>query len=227
MNFNSLVSAVQLECNDYSARTKTRIESWINECHRSICQKRNWQFLIVHKSDTMTFAPADFPIDLDSAVEVGAVATAVQKVLAIYDVTNGSYDLIDQSTSENIREDFPTDFESTTPLYWFYTSENNIDIYPEPSDDVDLIFSFQKKLSTYATGSTDALLIPDEYVDVLKELVLYKVYRFKADDRAGSTLENYKELYDSMVSAEAEKAPIIYDRPTRKFYRFPTLVDAS
>lgn len=227
MNFNTLVIAVQSELNDYSSRTKTRIESWINEGHRSICQKRNWRFLIVHESDTMTFATTDFPVDLDTDVTVGAVAVAVQKIIAIWDITDGSHKVIDQTTLETLRDQFPTDYESTTPLYWYYTSDNKINIYPDPQADVDLIFSFQKKLSTYASGSTDALLIPDEYVDVLKEYVLYKAYRYKADDRSGSTLENYKELYDSMVDAEANKDPILYDRPTRRFYRFPTLVDAS
>lgn len=227
MNFNALVASVQLELNDYSSRTKTRIERWINEGHRSICQRRNWNFLIVRNSDEITVTSSGWPFDVEASILVGGVVVPAHKILCLYDVTDGSYEPVIQATHESVREDFPTDYESTKPLYWYYTSGHEINVYPPPSADVKIRFSFQKKISTYATGSTDPLLIPDEYIDVLQEYVLYKAYRYKSDDRAGSTLENYKELYASMVDSEANKAPIIYDGPSRRFYRFPTLVDAS
>lgn len=229
MNFNALVSAIQSELNDYSSRTKTRIEKWVNEGHRSICQKRNWRFLIVRESDEMTFLGTDFPINLDTDIEVSSSGVAVHKILALWNVTTGSREPVIQATADDIKDMYSTEYNSTDALYWSYVSDQKINVFPLPSDtdSVDLIFSFQKKISTYATGSTDALLIPDEYIDVLQEYVLYKAYRYKTDDRAGSCLENYKELYQAMVDSESNKDPIIYDRPEKRFYKFPMLVDIS
>jgi hypothetical protein len=228
MNFNALVGAVQSELNDYSARSKTRIEKWVNECHRSICQSRRWSFLVVRESDTMTIGTADMPINIETDIEVGSSAVAAQNVLSIYDVTDGTYEYIQMTTLDQLRDSFPTDYgQAGVPDFWYYLDNKNIQFFPTLEEDRDFIFSFQKKLSTYATGAATALLIPDEYVDVLHELVLYKAYRYKTDDRANACLENYTMLIDAMIKAESNKTGIIYDQPRLMPARLPLLSDDS
>jgi hypothetical protein len=62
---------------------------------------------------------------------------------------------------------------------------------------------------------------------VLHELVLYKAYRYKTDDRANACLENYTMLIDAMIKAESNKTGIIYDQPRLMPARLPLLSDDS
>lgn len=226
MNFNALVAAVQLELNDYTARSKTRIEKWVNECHRMICQSRRWSFLVVKESDTMTIGTGDVPVNIETDIEVSSSAVAAQNILSIYDVTDGTYEYLKQTTLDQLRDSFPTDYTGD-PEFWYYLTSTTLQFFPKLDADRDFIFSFQKKLTTYATGAAAALLIPDEYVDVLHELVLYKAYRYKTDDRASACLENYNALLDAMIKAESNKSGIIYDQPNSYPERLPIIVDAS
>jgi len=226
MNFNALVAAVQLELNDYTARSKTRIEKWVNECHRMICQSKHWSFLVVRESDEMTIGSGGVPVNIETDIKVSSSAVAAQNILSIYDVTDGTYEYLQQTTLDQLRDSFPTDYTSD-PKFWYYLSSTKIQFFPELGENRKFIFSFQKKLTTYATGATTALLIPDEYVDVLYELVLYKAYRYKTDDRANACLENYSSLLDAMIKAESNKSGIIYDQPIMMPPRLPTIVDAS
>lgn len=226
MNFNFLESAIKSELNDYSKRSAIRITAWINECHRLICQKRRWRFLVVRESDEMEFEHADTPINIETDIEVGGVAVPAQNIISIYDVTDGTYHDIKQTTMDQLRGTFRDNY-SGEPEYWWYVSDKEIQFYPLLSSARKFIFSFQKKLSTYTTNSTSPLLIPDEYVDVLKELVLYKAYRYKTDDRAGAVMENYNALMGDMIQAEANKTGIVYDSVGGYPERLPRLVDNS
>lgn len=226
MNFNSLVSAVQNELNDFTSRSKTRIEKWVNECHRMICQSRRWSFLVVRKSDEMTIGMADVPVDIETDIKVGGTVVAAQNILSIYDITDGTYGYLQQTTFDQLRDSFPTDYK-TNPEFWYYLNNKEIQFFPELGENRKFIFSFQKKLITYATSTTTALLIPDEYIDVLHELVLYKAYRYKTDDRATACLENHVALLDTMIKAESNKSGIIYDQPRMMPPRLPMLVDDS
>lgn len=227
MNFNALVAAVQLELNDYTARSKTRIEKWVNECHRMICQSRRWNFLVVRESDEMTIGTGN-TINIETGIKVATVATAAQSLLSVYDTTDSTKEYIQMTTLDQLRDSFPTDYgQAGAPDFWYYTSDRDIKFFPTLSEDRKFVFSFQKQLVTYATGATTALLIPDEYVDTLQEFVLYKAYRYKTDDRAQSCLENYNALLDSMIKAESNKLGIIYDQPRLMPARLPMLSDDS
>lgn len=226
MNFNALVASVQSELNDTTARTKTRIEKWINDGHRMICQSRAWSFLKVSTSDDMTFGTADFPIDITADIKIATVATPVAQIYAIYDITDGTFQEVKQSTLEKVREEYQTDYsQDGPPEYWYFINTNEIEFYPAISADRIFQFSIKKKLITYPTGSVLALLIPDDYINVLEEYVISRAYRFKSDDRADSAMQSHKELLAGMIAAEADRAGIIEERPTGFMSRFPMIVE--
>ena len=228
MNFNTLVTAIQNELNDFGPRTITRIVQWVNEGHKFICQSRRWNFLRVRESDEITIAPAGFPFDIEASITVATTATPAKSIQQVWDVTDGTYDVLEQTTAEQLRDNFPTDYaQSDSPTLWYYVTGKTIKVFPETSDDRKLIFSFEKKIPDYAAGATTALLIPDEYVDVLKNYVLFKAYLYKNDQRSALFSQAYQSLLKAMVEAEANKAGIIYDSPESKFYRFPSVVDNS
>lgn len=174
----------------------------------------------------MTIGTGDVPVNIETDIEVGSSAVAAQNILSIYDVTDGTYEYLKQTTLDQLRDSFPTDYTGD-PEFWYYLTSTTLQFFPELDADRDFIFSFQKKLTTYASGAVTALLIPDEYVDVLHELVLYKAYRYKTDDRANACLENYNALLDAMIKAESNKSGIIYDQPNSYPERLPIIVDAS
>jgi len=212
MNFNTLYAAIQNELNDYGSRTGTRIVKWINEGHKSICQRRRWSFLVVRTSDEMSVLPAGFPFNIETGIKVATTTTAAQNIIAMWDTTDGTYQEVKQTTHEQLRDHYPTDVGySVNPLLWYYLTNKTIAVFPETSETRKFIFSFQKKLSTYVAGSTDALLIPDEYIDVLQDYVLFKAYLFKSDDRAEMYKNSYKDLLAGMIEAESNKSGIIYD----------------
>jgi len=214
MNFNTLVTAIQNELNDFGLRTSTRIVQWVNEGHKFICQSRRWSFLRVRYSDQITIAPAGFPFDIESSITVSTTVTPAKSIQAIWDVTDGTYDPMEQTTAEQLRDHFPTDYaQSDSPTLWYYVTGKTIKVFPETSDSRKLVFSFEKKISDYAVGSTAALLIPDEYIDVLKNYVLFKAYLYKNDDRDTLFAESYKNQLNAMITAESNKAGIIYDQP--------------
>lgn len=227
MNFNALVGAVQLELNDYTSRSKARIEKWVNECHRMICQSRRWNFLVVRESDETTIGTGN-TINIETGIKVATVVTAARNILSIYDTTDDTWEYVQMTTLDQLRDSFPTDYgQAGAPDFWYYTSDRDIKFFPTLSEDRKFVFSFQKQLVTYATGAATALLIPDEYVDTLQEFVLYKAYRYKTDDRAQSCLENYNALLDAMIKAESNKLGIIYDQPRLMPARLPMLSDDS
>lgn len=226
MNFNTLVSAIQLELNDYTSRSKTRIEKWVNECHKMICQSRRWNFLIVRESDEITIGQADVPVNIETGIRVNNLVVAAQNILSIHDVTDGTYKYVKQTTFDQLRDSFQAD-SFGVPEFWYFSDNNKIKFFPILQEDRKFIFSFQKKIVTYTSGATIALLIPDEFIDVLHELVLYKAYRYKTDDRASACLENYNAMLESMTSAESNKLGIIYDHLNTVSGKLPLLVDDS
>jgi len=226
MNFNALVSRIQTELNDFTTRIKTRIEKWVNEGHYKICQDRAWNFLNVKYSDKMTFGASDFPIDIETDIDVNSSAVAAQSIIAMYDVTDDTWQELILKTAEQIKKEFDNeDSQDSPPYYYYYVSDHEISVFPPISADRDFKFSFKKKLSTYASGAVTALLIPDKYVDVLFEYVMWKAYRYKTDDRANQAFESYSELLSSMVAAEADKTGIITVGENRLHTPFPRLVD--
>ena len=225
MNFNAMVSQIQSELNDYSARSKTRIEGWINESHKQICQQRSWGFLNIKQSDQMTLGTANFPLSILTGIKVATVTTEAKEIRAIYDITDGTFDEVKQSTMEQVRAAYQMDYsQDGSPEYWYFVSDNMIQVYPLLSADRIFQFSFKKKLITYVSGAATALLIPDDYIDTLKERVLYRAYRFKSDERAEQALQAYKDLLAGMIAAEASKAGIIEERTDGFTSRFADLV---
>lgn len=228
MNFNTLVVAIQKELNDYSTRTKTNVEKWVNAEHKMLCQMRSWNFLVVRKSDDMTFGSADMPINIETDIEVSSSAVAAQSILAIWDITDDVFFEVSQTTQEVLRKTFTMDDATATPpIAWYFISNNEIEFFPPLSDDRVFRFSFKKQIPTYASDSTDALLIPDVYIDVLQERVLYKAFRYKSDDRAKDCKESYFELLSAMIKSENSKIGIINSEVRSNTSRFPMLADDS
>lgn len=226
MNFNALVSTIQVELNDYSARTKANIEKWANQGHKNICQMRNWNFLNVRKSDEMTFGSADIPIDITADIELSSTVVPAQQILAVYDVTDGNFDEVKQIQYEKLRDICQTDYsQDAPPLYWYFINDKEIEFFPELSADRVFQFSFKKLISTYASGATTALLIPDTYIDVLHEYVLMRAYRFKSDDRTVACEASYKEMLAAMIKSESNKIGVIPERSGNQQGIFPMLVE--
>lgn len=207
MIFNTVVGVIQTELNDTTSATKTKIERWLNEAHAEICAMRSWPFLTVEESDEMSVAAAAVPYPVSSITFDTGVAHEAQwdcdEVLRIWDVTDSVIEL-EKVTPARLRSNFQvTTDETGLPQFWYYsrqvradaataaTLQRYVSFYPALSETRTLVFAFTRKPKVQASGSTNVLLIPDEWSHVVYNRVLWKAWRERGDDRWADAKDDY------------------------------------
>lgn len=228
MNFNVLEGRIKEEINDFSSRTAVRITRWINRCHRFICLHKRWSFLVVRRSDELELDNDDMPLDIETDIEAGGVVAPAQNVIQVYDITDGTWQEVKKSYHRAVRDRFKNEYgQAGAPLFWYYIDPKKVEFFPILDEKRKFVFSIQKKVPEYTTGSTAPLLIPDEYIDVLTDYVLYRAFSYKTDDRAAIARQDYFEGLSAMIDAEAIKTGISYDDRPAGASRFPMVIDVD
>jgi len=220
MNFNTLIAEIQSDINDSSARTKTRIESWINDGVQAICSKRKWSFLLVQNSDETSLVDTDMPL-LFSLLEKSSVAVPAKFITNVFDVTDGTRQKIDKVDYSSLDMSDYDHSDDGVPLYWYETNSaptfaKSLQFFPKLSTSTrKFIFSFVIAVPTYT--STEVIAIPDEYIYVLKAYVYSRIHDFNSDDRAVSSEQNYRQGISDMIRDLAQP---LTDGNGRIFDRF-------
>lgn len=202
MQFNVLKSEIQSDTNDSSTRTATRIESWINDGVRIICAKRKWSFLRVQESDETSLTASDMPL-LFTLLEKNSVAVPAKFITNVYDVTDGVRIEVPKTSFESLLNSDTTNTTDGVPMYWYETNDaptftKSIQFFPKLSTSArDFVFSFVKSVPTYT--STEEIVIPEEYITVLKDYVYWRMYMYKSDDRAGAHRDSYLDGLAGMI----------------------------
>jgi hypothetical protein len=211
MIFNTVVNDIRSEIGDSTTNTKTRVERWVNDAHKKLCGLRPWPFLIIEESDTMSVAVAAVPYPVASITFDTGVAHesswAVDEILDIWDVTD-SIEKMEKTTLDRLRQQYQTILTETgTPEFWFYArqvradsagEQRYINFYPGLAETRSFRFRFTRKPTTHAAGSVLKLLIPDEWQHVLYELILWKCWRQRGDDRWVDAQKSYEEGLEDM-----------------------------
>jgi len=225
-SFADFVSEIQAEVNDTSAFLKTLIEKWINQAHHYICTMRDWYFLEVEKSDSMSIAPASMPFNI-STIQVGGVITPARRILGVMDTTDGGERPLEFTTMAELRDNFPRYVTMAgVPRYWFWQNER-INVFPGLDATRTFVFSFIKASKKYGTGSTEVLLIPDEWLSVLTYKVMEQVWKYRTDVRADYAKRDYEETLRDMVKAQSARTKIQYSSGKMQNGRIPTLSQDS
>lgn len=220
--FSTMVSQIQAEANDTSTRLKTLIEQWINDEHHRLVAMRNWEFLVVERSDVTSIAVAAIPFDI-ATIKVASTTTPALRILAVVDTTDGSEYPLDFTTLSEVRSNDPSaNLSSGTPRYWHYEGDK-INFYPRLSATRTFLFTFSKASKTYSTGSGDALLIPDRWISVLNHKVMERVWKYKTDERWATAKQSYDEALKDMIKSCTAKAMIQYAQPSFSASRLPRL----
>lgn len=215
MNFADFVVDVQEEANDTSARLKGLIERWVNDAHHRICAMRDWDFLIVQKSDDTSIAAAAMPFDF-TTLKVATITTPAQRILAVCDITDGNEYPLSFTTLSELRNNFPSfPTFSGKPEYWHYenqrtTGKEAFNVWPKLDQTRIFVFEFVKATKTYATGAAEALLIPDKWIHVLMHKVMERVWKYKTDERWRLEAEEYVKAEKAMIAGCTAKVKIQY-----------------
>ncbi len=223
VTFAAFVAQVQSEVNDTSARLAAIIERAANQEHGMLMSRRDWDFLMVNKSDSTSIAVASMPFDI-STIKVATVTTPAKRILAVCDTTDGNEYPLTFTTLSELRDNFPS-FTTFTgkPEYWYYVNDDKINVWPGLDATRTFVFSYTKKVKTYTSGSADALLIPDEYTNVLFHKVVSRVWQYKTDDRWQYAEANYKDTLKGMIAACAAKTKLQYASTGMRASQLPKL----
>lgn len=227
VTFAAFVSQVQGEINDTSTRLAAIIERAANQEHGMLMSRRDWDFLVVHKSDSTIIPAASMPFDI-STIKVATVTTPAKRILAVCDTTDSNEYPLTFTTIDELRDNFPsfTTF-SGKPEYWYYQNDDKINVWPALDATRTFVFSFTKKVKTYPSGSADALLIPDEYLNVLFHKVVSRAWKYKTDDRWQLAEADYKEALKGMIAACATKTKLQYASTGMRASQLPKLSSDS
>jgi hypothetical protein len=200
------------------------IERWTNEEHHRICSMRDWDFLVVEKSDNTSIAVAAIPFDI-ATLKVATVTTPARRIFAARDTTDGSEYPLWKTTIAEISARYPSYVLSTgTPEFWYYQNDNKVNFWPALAATRTFVFSFLKASKTYSTGSADNLLIPDEWLKVLLSAVMERVWKYRTDDRFKLAADDYEKTMANMTQAAASRAGILYATNVGPVERMPRLV---
>jgi len=202
MLFNALIAEVQSDINDLSARTKTRIEGWINDGVQAICIKRRWSFLRVQVSDETSLVDTDMPL-LFSALKKDTLVVPAKFITNVYDTTDGTRQEVCKVTYEHLNQSDTTSSEDGPPLYWYETNDpatnaKSLQFFPKLTTATrKFVFSYVRSVPKYT--ASELIIIPDEYIHVLKSYVYYRVYKYKSDDRADGEFNDYRIGISDMI----------------------------
>ena len=211
--FAAFVAAIQNEINDQDAAMKARIEGWINDLHHFICRAHRWQWLI-KTSDSTLIKASTHPYDLTS-LKVATVTTPCRTVLDVRDEDFSPPRPLICTSEDSVRQSLMQYASSTGAPYWFYQrGDNKLGLFPIP-DTTGRNYTVRYLIlsTSYTTGSTNPLLIPDDWITVLKDAVLGKAYDFL--DRVPKATEHktmFLQELEVMKVQDSETVQQIYPR---------------
>jgi hypothetical protein len=218
--FAAFITLIQNEINDIDASMKTRIEGWTNDRHHEICSSRKWNWLEAVSDST---AIAANPLDITTGLKVATVTTEARNVLDILDASASPYQPLYPTTVDAVRASYQNWSAYTgTPTHWYLQGGTKLFLFPAPAASRNYTIRFTKAAQSYTTGSTAVLLIPDRWVEMLKEAVLAKAKRWQDKPQEMALHEQY--FQNALARAKAqdgEEAPIIYNQKTYPFSILP------
>jgi hypothetical protein len=221
--FAAFVAYVQTEVNDTTTRLKTIIERWVNDEHHRIISMRDWDFLVVRKSDSTSIAVAAIPFDI-ATIKTATITTPAQRILSMCDTTDGNEYPLTFTTIDEIRNNYPS-FTTFTgkPEYWYYQNDDKVNVWPALDQTRTFVFEYTKASKTYSTGSTDALLVPDKWIYVLMHKVMERMWKYRTDDRWQFAAADYQEAMKDMIAGCAAKTKIQYAGTGMRASQLPKL----
>lgn len=157
-----------------------RINRWIQQVIRDICDLKPWPFLMVTKSGTAPLEVAD-----------------LAHVEAMVDVTNDTQ-LRSITVGQLIGRD-PDLSEVGSAQYWYTEDAKTLKVYPA---NTSATFKVHYRRTPPAIDDTKEPIIPADYHDVIVDGVRIKVY--KATDNfeaAAEILKDYERRLDGMAHA--------------------------
>jgi len=221
--FAAFEAIIQAECNDTSTRMLALITRWINEEHHRICSMRDWDWLVVEKSDSTSILVASVPFDI-ATIKVATTTTPARRVFAIRDTTDGSEYPLWKTTIAELSARYPNYVLSTgTPEFWYYQNDDKVNFWPALAATRTFVFTYLKASKTYTTASADALLIPDRWLKVLLSAVMERVWKYRTDDRFQFAAADYQATLSDMNKEAAARSGMLYATNVGPKNRMPTL----
>lgn len=160
---------------------EARINRWIQQAIRDICDFKPWPFLFAEKEGAAPLAIAD-----------------LGHVVAVSDLTHRNP--LEPATINQLVLGDPTLAGSGQAEYWYTEDGSTIKVYPVPSGGGNLKVRYRKVPVELADG--DKPIIPVDYHDLIVTRVRVKVY--KATDNweaASEAWKDYKAELGGMVHA--------------------------
>lgn len=159
---------------------EARINRWIQQAIREICDYKPWPFLLVTKQGTAPLEVAD-----------------LGHVQAVSDIT-GRNPLEPITLNQALLGD-PTLSSVGTPEYWYTEDGKTIKIFPANTS-VTIKVHYRKV--PVALEDEDVPIIPEDYHDLIVTRVRVKVYEATDNfEAAAEVLKDYERELDGMVHA--------------------------
>jgi hypothetical protein len=226
--FAALVTAILNEINvSGDSAMQTRVEGWVNDRHHEICSARQWLWLEV-TSDSTNIKSSNHPFDI-TALKVSTTTTAARAIVDVLDTDYSPYLILQPTTVNAVRKSMQ-DYSNYTDTseYWYMNTDTTIGLFPKPTTaGRNYTIRYIKASKTYSTGATDALFIPDRWIEVLKDAVLSKAWRWLDNNKWTQCESMYQAGLERMRRQDSEAAPIISSRQSFMRSRLPKLVDNS
>ena len=150
---------------------EARINRWIQQAIRDICDHKPWPFLFAEKEGAAPLAIAD-----------------LGHVVAVTDVTNRNP--IEPATINQLLLVDPTLAGSGNASYWYTENGTTIKVYPVPSGGGNFKVRYRKV--PVAIADNEEPIIPGDYHDLIVTRVRVKVY--KATDNWEAASEAWKDF---------------------------------
>jgi len=212
--FAAFVTLIQGEINDIDPAMKTRIESWTNDLHFRICSSKRWQWLVVTSSSTLIKA-STHPYDYSELNP--------RCILDVLDIDFDPVKPLAPTTADAIRTSYNQYSSSTGYPNWWYDTEGKLALYPIPdASGRNYTIRYIKQPTVLGTGSTTSLLIPDRWIEVLKDAVLSKAFSWLDKDQKSQKHEAmFQGGLQTMKAQESEAAQVIYEGQASRPDIFP------
>ena len=204
--FAAFVSAIQNEINDSDAAMKTRIEGWVNDLMHRICSSHRWQWLITTSASTL-IKSSNHPYTLSS------LSTKCRTVLDVRDEDDSPPKPLYPTTEDAVRNSlFQYTSATNSPSWWYVQADVSLGLFPIPdTTGRNYTIRYIQQYVSLGTGSTTALLLPDRWLEVLKDAVLSKAYSWlDKDNKALKHEAAFQGGLKAMKAQDGENQQAIY-----------------
>jgi hypothetical protein len=188
--FLQLQTAVKARLKEDATDTTTtnRVKECINVAYLELCAKKDWDFLRVNDTAITGTGARSY-----------AFAAAVSKLLNVRWGT-AAYDHTTRKLTKTDREILLKDInvDSTTPRMYCITKGTHIETDGIVSSPYKLYYDYIATV-TALSADADAIVIPDKWAHVLKQLAYYYVLDADDDSRAKNAYAIYQTMYFDML----------------------------